>query len=652
MLDDSGEMVPESEDDSSVLGYIREGLQEADNFYRKQIGWNKMDLVDQMVMGEFPDEIRSLDLSQTVDNEFGAIYFESIAQSTDIKPFFTFTSASPAYQMQAEMLNKGARHWWLSEQTDMRFRDAIAGAKGHGSAALWTTWDPNRQEFFSKYADCRDARVVRPWSVHSYQDCKMLVMVEEVSTNYLRRRFPSFASRIRMDRDAMAVSDESTETFTQNVIRRLGVSNMARYLSTLKKSVVSLFGSAMPVADLYTAYVHDDRRNEGTTTRLMGPWKPNGRPGSMWSYQVEPGERLYPYGRVVVAINSCVFYDGPNNYWHAQFPVSKLTFNQVPFPRCYFGKSPMWDLIEEQKALNRTRRAIDDHIQKFVDPDLIIDSTTGMSRQSAEKVRARKPGGKFFRRGGAAKGWEFQYPPPLPAEVLSYPDVLISRMRSKAGTVDWANVLNKGQIPSPEAASAMINAATGHIRDTSRTLEAFMREYAMQVAFNIAQYWTKKKRLRLFGPKGLTVEDFDPDGPNMVPYHIGEDYNQDGSVKEDRHSSFRPRRERAMDLIGFMSFDIEPNSLLPQARFEEQMKYLQLARGGFIDPQTALEHMDIPNVGEMPPGPDGKTPTTVIERLVRASELQLMGQVSAAGRKASGQNPPQVKSSGAISEST
>jgi len=652
-IDDSGEIVPFSEDEEHVRGYIREGVQEAEGFYRQQYGYGKMDIAQKMVMGEY-DDIRSADLSNITDNEYGSIGGNLKAQLTDTRPFLSYSTQNHDYDQQGIMLNNAVKHWWLEQRIDMRFADAISGCLTNGSAALWTTWDPSIREFRSRYVDCRDALVVRPTSPHSYQDCKMLIMREEMTLNSLRQRFPDFASRIVADRDGSPVPSDEQETYTQRVIAFANKSPFSMYKDFISKPKANMSAGAYPVADLYTAYVHDDRINESSSARLMGPWSGDGRkPRRNWSYRVEPGERLYPYGRVVVMTNSCRFYDGPNNYWHGQFPVSKLTLDQWPFARCYFGKAPMWDLIDWQRELNKTQRAIADYVQKFVEPDLIVDQNAGLSRSSAEKMRTRKAGGKFYRRPGPGKGFELEYPPPMPPEISQRPAFIIGRMRSLAGSFDMANVLNKGQLPAAESTEAITEMMTGATRMRSRTLEAFIREFAMQMAFNICQYWTQKKRLRIMGPKGLTVEDFDPTGPNLIPVHIGDDFDKHGALKPERHAQPRPARDRARDMLNFISFDIAPNSMLNSARFQEQMKYLQLARGGFVDPMTAMEHMDVPNLGDYPPDPaTGKTPQTIMERLIVASKLNLMGQVSAAGRKSSGQNPPQLKSSGAVSEST
>lgn len=651
VLGDSGQIIPSADDPLNLLGYMREGVQEGDNFLRSQHGYLKIDLTQRMIMGEFVGDIRSADLSQVTDNEFGSIALQLQAQNTDTRPFFLYSTKNPSYSAQARMLNACAEHWWLAQHIDMRFRDGINGCSAGGTSCLWTTWDPGIGDFTMRYIDGRDALPVRPWSYHSYQDCEMLIIRQERSTNELKRRWPGFADQIKADGYADAsMSDDAT--YSAKVIENLAQSPFTRYMGALMaKAKASMSSGQFPITNLFTCYIHDAAINRTDRVKLMGPWSNAATPRPLrdWSYKVDPGEALYPGGRVVVCTNTAILFDGPNNYWHDQFPASKLTLIQWPFPKCYLGKAPLWDIMEWQKELNEAQRAIADHTRKFVEPDLVVDQNSGLSRSSAEKIRSRKAGGKFFKRPGPGDGFRFEYPPPLPAEIVMRPDTIIGRMRSLAQTFDMQSVLNKGQLPASETLTAVLSMQTAGIRAMSRTLESCMREVGTHMAYNFVQKYTKAMRLTIMGPLGATPQDFDIDPQVLVPAFTGDDLDATGQVRPERMISPRTRRSRAKDYLRYFSFDIRPNSMLKAAHQDEELKYMQLARGGFIDPVTMLERMDFPNIGaDQIPGGD---PGTVVGRLMKLSEMNMLGQVGPAGRKSSGQQSPQMKSSGAVSES-
>jgi len=653
VLGDSGVIIPVADDPLNLLGYLREAVQEGDNFLRSQHGYLKIDLTQRMIMGEFAADLRSADLSQVTDNEFGSIALQLQAQNTDTRPFFLYSTKNPSYSAQARMLNACAEHWWRARQANMRFSDGISGCAAGGTSCLWTTWNPDIADYEMRYIDGRDALPVRPSSYHSYQDCELLIIRQERSTNELKRRWPSHADEITKDRDASTAEAAEADTYSSKVISAMGRSPFSLYKEALAKAAASMSGGKFPVTDLFTCYIHDPSINKTDRVKLMGPWSHDARPRPLrnWCYEVDPGERLYPGGRTVVATNGAVLYDGPNSYWHDQFPVSKLTLIQFPYPKCYLGKAPLWDIIEWQRELNESQRAIADHTRKFVEPDLVVDQNSGLSRSSAEKIRTRKAGGTFFKRPGPGDGFRFEYPPPLPAEIINRPDAIIGRMRSIAQTFDMQSVLNKGQLPANETLTAFMSAQTSGVRMMSRTLEACMSEVGTQMAFNFVQNYTKAMRLTLLGPLGATPQDFDIDPSVLVPAFVGDDLDPaTGSPKPERLTSPRTRRSRAKDYLRYLSFDVKPNSMLKAAHQDEELKYMQLARGGFIDPVTMLERMDFPNIGQ-----DqilGEDPGTVVGRLLKLSEMNIVGQVSSAGRKSSGQNPPQLKGSGAISETT
>jgi len=63
-----------------------------------------------------------------------------------------------------------------------------------------------------------------------------------------------------------------------------------------------------------------------------------------------------------------------------------------------------------------------------------------------------------------------------------------------------------------------------------------------------------------------------------------------------------------------------------------------------VDLWTLWEKLRIPNTGAPPPG-------SIADRIAAQVQMGLVPQVSSVGRKATGQEPPKMKSSGAVSES-
>jgi len=643
----SEEVVPREDKTSHVLGWIKEAVQEGDAFLKQQIGYNLVEPTTRMILGNDRGELRSSELSNTVDNEFGNIALQLAAAMTDVKPFWEFKTANPAFERQAEILGKLSYHWWGGRHIDRVFMDAIKFCLVAGSGYLHTVWDPTIQDLITYAEYPLDVLPIRPMpGGQSIQDCFAVIIRREKTVNELRARWPNHASEIKATRDAAAASEDDQNTAAR-IVQALNRSPWSRYREFLSKAVANFAGGTIPVTDQYTAYVRDPSINDTTNTILMGPWSEDGKkPLVNWAYDVKPGQKLYPRGRTVVATPLTRLYDGPSNYWHGNFPISKLTLDRWPYPKAWLGKSPLWDCVDDQRALNRAQRAIEDHVEKFVGPDLIVDQSTGLSQKAIDALDTRKARGKFKRRPGPGKGFEINYPAPLPAEIITRPQMIIERMRSKAGISAIDAVLKLQQLPEADTIEKLMEASTAPVRARSRELEAFMREFALQRAYDFTQYYTVSQRIAIAGADGITIEDFDYDPGSLVPAHIGSDYDSSGNLRPEAMDFVRPRLDRAGDFLRYFTYHVTPGSLLKSAKITDQLMYLQLFRAGILDPITLLEKLEVANIGE--PAGIGKT---IIERLQWAAQNGLQGQVSAAGRKSSGQRPPQQKSSGAISES-
>jgi hypothetical protein len=154
--------------------------------------------------------------------------------------------------------------------------------------------------------------------------------------------------------------------------------------------------------------------------------------------------------------------------------------------------------------------------------------------------------------------------------------------------------------------------------------------------------------MSILGTEGMTFEDYDEEWHtemrnSMVPAHLTTEdrdrWNQDGTI--------RPQHIRAKEFLRQFTYDIAPGSLLSASEVTTKLLYIQLFRAGIMDVWTLYDKLGIPNVGK-PPG----DATTITDRLMAMQQMGLQPQVSATGRKASGQTMPTMKSgTGGIVES-
>lgn len=641
--------IPDQAAPGSVLGWCKEAVQEGQAFNKSQRGYSKIaDCID-AIMGDKAD-FRSTTLSSTTANHFAKTAEDLTAYLTDIRPFWEYTTRNKRYAQNAENYGKLSLHWWLCggaahKGADIAFTDVIKyGLTGTGWAHQ--TYSDRWGDILLESEDPRDVLPIRPSSYDTIQDALGVAVRRERTVNYVRglKMFEGKENLIQATRDG-AVRDSMENTRAGKLMEWLGSPFRDRLFSNRAAREIH----RIPTLDLNTLYVDDRTRWEGSTTRYMGEWHTSPQadckeceakgkhPLTNWSYKVEKGELLYPNKRMIVFTDSLVGYDGPSPYWHGMFPLSKLTL--IPYPWSWLGKGALWDLLPLQRALDKLLRVCDDHFEKIARPDVIADKNS-ISDAFLKRIDTRKAGGKFRINALAGKGFDIKYPNPLPAEVTQAIQFYINEMSTLSGVQDMSSLMKLKQLPEADTVEAIMNSMTGATRLRSRVIESFMREFAHMLAFNFTQFYTLPMRLAILGESGMTFEDFDFDPGSILPDFVHSsdiDPLTGAPTTEAALRGPRPRADRAKEFIQNFSYNISSSSLLASSEVTNQMKYLQLARAGWMDIWTLFDILDIPNGGEPPVGAK-----TIPERLKAQNDMGLGMNVNPAGRKASGQAPPRA----------
>lgn len=628
--------VPSQDSPQGAHDWTQLAISEGESFVSSQSGYDDIQKNISAIMGDDqrgdsftrPNSISQLSLNHT-----GKIALDLASSLTDIKPFFEFRTTNTRFEPQAEMAQKLATAWWMNRLIDLRFCDVIKYALAAGSGYAHLTFNPDTQDLDLIPEDPRDVLPIRPNDMISAQNAFGQIIRRERTVNYLRQRYPAQANKIHADRDgsyaalskntryAKALESMGLKSgFMQNVWSSLGGKPNAQPLN-------------VPVADLFTIYCKDDSVNETGERVLMGDAATN------WSYFAEPGEPLYPRGRCLIVVRSCKepLYDGPNPYWHGQFPCPKLTLD--PWPWTWLGKAPLRDLLPIQREINRTGRGISDFLEKLWRPDLIGDKNS-VSRALMDKIDTRKSGLKMRTNPVAGQGVRLEYPPVEKlAAAMEWLKFLIEEGKELSGTQELSSLAQLGQIPSSETIERMIESFSPAIRLRSRVMEAFLREVAMITLMNFFQWYTQAQRIAVLGPKGLTFEDFDFDPGTLIPDMLSMGM-MDGSGNP------LPRYERARTFIRYFTYQVAPGSLLAASEVTDKLMYLQLTRMGIMDPATLMEKLKVPNLGLPPDFPSG-----IIERLQALQQMGVGlapgpasggGQGGGPGRPASGQAMPRM----------
>ena len=623
--------LPAQDNPHGIHDWCQQALLEGQSFLQSQDGFDKVEQIIRMIMGTYyDDKLRPSSISQINLNHMGKIGLDLASSLTDIKPFWEYKTTNTRFQAQAEMGQKLASAWWMNRLIDLRFCDVIKYSLAAGSGYAHMVYDSDLQDLNLIPEDPRDVLPVRPADMISIQNAFGVIVRRERTVNYLRHMYPQFANMIHADREGSYAAMQRKASYNKT-LQNLGL--VSGFMANLWSNIGGKPNAApltVPVSDVYTIYVKDESLNETGSDVIMGD------PSRNWSYVVKPGEPLYPRKRCIVMTPSCKqpLYDGPNIYWHGQFPMPKLTLD--PWPWSWLGKSPLKDLLTIQAQVDRTARGMMDKMEKAWRPDLIGDAKS-ISKAAQDRIDTRRAGLRLRQQMNGS----ISMPEPNMQSVtvgLAVLQMLIQEMKELSGTQELTSLVQLGQLPSSETIERMVESMSPAIRLRSRVMEAFMREVAMITLMNFFQFYTQAQRIAVLGPRGQTFEDFDFDPGTLIP-----DMLAMGMMDNDGNPL--PRYERAREFIRYFTYQIAPGSLLAASEVTDKLMYLQLTRMGAMDFITLMEKLSVNNIAS----PDilEKAGTTIMSRLAWQQQMGIGMPVgpagaSAAGRKASGQQMPRM----------
>lgn len=623
--------LPQQENPYGIWDWGQMALAEGNAFMQSQTGYDQVDHIIRAIMGEsYTDKLRPASISQIQLNHMGKIGLDLASSLTDIKPFWQYGVSNDRFQQQAEIGQKLATNWWTNRLIDLRFCDVIKYGLAAGSGYAHLVYDTDLQDLNLLPEDPRDVLPIRPTDMISVQNCFGVMIRRERTVNYLKHMYPQFANRITPDREGSVAALQKRSQYNRMMQSLSAVSGFMANLWSGMGGKPNAAPLTVPVCDVYTIYVKDDSVNMTGHDVVMGDSTKN------WSYVVKPGEPLYPRKRCIVMTPSVKqpLYDGPNIYWHGQFPVPKLTLD--PWPWSWLGKSPLKDLLSIQSQVDRIARGIADKTEKWWRPDIIGDAKS-VSKAAIDKIDTRRAGLRFR----TQMAGNIQIAPDqvqAVTEGMAVLSMLIQQMKELSGTQELTSLVQLGQLPSSETIERMIESMSPAVRLRSRVMEAFMREVAMIVLMNFFQFYTKAQRIRVVGKRGETFEDFDYDPDTMIPDMLAQ-------LGPDAFGNPLPKYERALEFINYFTYQIAPGSLLAASEVTDKLMYLQLSRMGFVDPITLLEKLGVNNIA--PASIKDAAGSTIMERLMWAQQAGLTMAAGPAGsqtqgRKASAQAMPRM----------
>lgn len=492
-----------------------------------------------------------------VDNRIWRLVWETVALLTDIRPVFEVKTYRKEYLPQQETLNKLVRGWWMMNDVDTRLASVILYAElglGYGSMR----WNPVAR---NGKGDIElipiSPQDVLPLKIDNTFENSQVVIYQCVKPlSWFRERFPLRGELVRPDAQLSRYSQIPSPAAP------IGYTNMSPAMQRVLRGAITTVESNYPAAIYREFWIDDYSRNETNKPVLMG------RPKSNWSYIVQPTERLYPRGRLILmGGDDCPLDDQPNPYWHGRKPFTPLRLNVTPWQ--YAGPSDFLPLTPLQDVTNSILAGVLDCIRKAVNPGF-YGPRNAFSEEVWNKLDWSMPGAKAAFNPNIQHVPGFAQPPQLPSYVMQALTFVTREMDSTSGLSAAQQAAAKRQMPSADALDRMRESLTTPLRLKFRNVEVFLRDIGEQFISNAFQFLNDKRRFFMLGEKGMTFEDFDYDPGTMVPAGV-------------------PPNEFAQQF----TFLIQPGSLIGVNRTEKALLALRLRQMGDLDRKHLYEFLDV-----------------------------------------------------------
>lgn len=619
--------------DYAIVQWCEDRLKVGQKFVESSVGYDRIARSINAIFSEERESTASYvptpkPLSSTKANLCAKTAEDLTADLTDTRIFWNYGTRNPKYQEQARISNQQAEDWYTKRCIDLRLADVVRYYTVAGTGYAHLYYSRRLNDMMIDALDPRSVFPIEPISNHTLQDALGVIIRQARTPNWVKSEY---GKTVKAD-----VGDPGVFGWFTRVFGGMSKNKVSGPLS--KKTGDDDAIPAIPTVFVNTMYLNDTRVNETSKTVTMG-LDPKTKSPTNWTYEVPPKAPLYPFKRMIVWGGGALLYDGTSPYWHAKYPVIKLTLN--PWPKAWLGKAPLWDIMGLNVSLNGLLRVIDDHAAQVAQPAVIADRN--VARSELDKFNSRAPGAKIKTNMASGKGITVVPPPPLDQSLWQHVNWIETMIQKLSGTADASQLSSLAQIPSNDTIDTLMKAMTPANRLRSRILEGFMKELAEMYLYCIAEFDTLPERVARLGPDAITTEDFDYDPNTFIPDDTPDGAPGDiASTQDALAQGPRPRYDRARLMLKAFTYNYKPSSLLNSAAQQERMEYLLLSKMGYMDFFSLMEAMGIMNVA-----PAGlKIPATIVERLQVQQTLGIGMIANAQGRKATNEAPPQASDSG------
>jgi hypothetical protein len=412
-----------------------------------------------------------------------------------------------SYSEFETILNQLSVRW--AQSNDVKFQDRFYDVTLYG--LLHT--GPSKVQWNSQLMNgMGDVEIVpiAPWQWGTLgagsdpQQSECILFFPVVTRDHIQRKYGrQLASRIECDME-MSGAALSGQFKRPSHIDKGSWSRMGEGLRVSLGVKRSTLGndSVYPMCMLKEYWLRDNSVNESSRTVTVGNDAYN------WAYQVEPGEFLYPRGRVIVTAGGVVLEDSPNPYWHAKFPFSTFRPFRVPWQMSGTPVCRSW--IQMNQVINTLMGGMLDCIRSINEPTL-IGPKGAFPSADWDALDPGAPGGKIKYANNAPRAPEFAKKADYPiAAVMQTVDLISKELDASSGAAAMTAALGKKQVPGGDSLEMIMDSRSLPVKIESKALANYVEDAGWMVVSDMLQFYSVAHRVNILGPKGISSADWRP----------------------------------------------------------------------------------------------------------------------------------------------
>lgn len=270
-----------------------------------------------------------------------------------------------------------------------------------------------------------------------------------------------------------------------------------------------------PMTALKEFWLKDGSVNESSRTVTVGPADSKGNPLVNWAYRVEPGEPLYPRGRLIGNAGGVVLEDTCNPYWHAKFPFPVFRPFRMPWKLSGDMAAKSW--MQMNSTINRIFGGMLDAINSIVEPTLVAPKGA-FPPADWDALDPGAAGGKIKYNNNAPRPPEFAKRAEFPfGPGLNIVQEIEKELAMSSGASAIQQAMNKKQVPGGDSLEMIINSRSLPIKVQTKSLASFIEDGGGMVLSDMLQFYSLAHRVNILGAEGISPSDYRPVYGEAIP---------------------------------------------------------------------------------------------------------------------------------------